>query len=65
MKKIPMFINGEWVYGAMDEAVLDIMNPSTGEVMAQITNASKTHVDEAVRAARVAFESEEWRKIKA
>ncbi|MGE7694149.1 aldehyde dehydrogenase family protein [Lysinibacillus sp. NPDC094177] len=64
MKKIPMFINGEWIHGGMSEALLDVMNPSTGEVIAQITNADKTHVDEAVRAAREAFESEEWRKIK-
>lgn len=64
MKKIPMFINGEWIHGDM-EALLDVMNPSTGEVIAQITNASKAHVDEAVRAARGAFESEEWRNIKA
>lgn len=64
MKKIPMLINGEWICGDM-EALMDVMNPSTGEVIAQITNASKIHVDEAVRAARVAFESEEWRQIKA
>ncbi|MEQ6354030.1 aldehyde dehydrogenase family protein [Lysinibacillus sp. M3] len=64
MKKIPMLINGEWIHGDM-EALLDVMNPSTGEVIAQITNANKIHVDEAVRAARVTFESEEWRQIKA
>ena len=64
MKKIPMLINGEWIHGDM-EALLDVMNPSTGEVIARITNAHKIHVDEAVRAARVAFESEEWRQIKA
>jgi len=59
-----MLINGEWIHGDM-EALLDVMNPSTGEVIARITNAHKIHVDEAVRAARVAFESEEWRQIKA
>jgi len=64
VKKIPMLINGEWIHGDM-EALLDVMNPSTGEVIARITNAHKIHVDEAVRAARVAFESEEWRQIKA
>lgn len=63
MRKIPMFINGEWVH-AQDEQLLDVTNPSTGEVLAQIINANETHVNEAVRAARLAFESEEWRKVK-
>lgn len=62
MKKIPMLINGEWVHG---EAVVDVRNPSTGEVMAQISNASKAQVNEAVCAARVAFESDDWRQWKA
>ncbi|WP_313471241.1 aldehyde dehydrogenase family protein [Lysinibacillus sp.] len=62
MKKIPMLINGEWVHGA---ALVDVRNPSTGEVIAQISNASKAQVDEAVRAARVAFESDDWRQWKA
>lgn len=62
MKKIPMLINGEWVHGA---ALVDVRNPSTGEVIVQISNASKAQVDEAVRAARVAFESDDWRQWKA
>lgn len=62
MKKIPMLINGEWVHGA---ALVDVRNPSTGDVIAQISNASKAQVDEAVRAARVAFESDDWRQWKA
>ncbi|WP_342443175.1 aldehyde dehydrogenase family protein [Lysinibacillus sp. FSL K6-0075] len=64
MKKIPMLIDGEWVHGDA-EAYLNVKNPSTGEVIAQISNASKEHVEEAVRAARVAFEREDWRQWKA
>lgn len=64
MQKIPMFINGEWVYGDEDR-LIDVTNPSTGEVLAQISNANENHVNEAIHAARIAFESEEWRKVKA
>lgn len=59
-----MLIDGEWVHGDA-QAYLDVKNPSTGEVIAQISNASKEHVEEAVHAARVAFEREDWRQWKA
>ncbi|MGE7090336.1 aldehyde dehydrogenase family protein [Lysinibacillus sp. NPDC048646] len=64
MQKIPMFINGDWVH-ADGEDLLNVTNPSTGEVLAQIINASEAQVNEAVRAARLAFESEEWRQTRA
>lgn len=64
MKNIPMLINGEWIYGDA-EVLLDVENPSTGEIIAQISNASQAHVEEAVRSARRAFESDEWRQWKA
>ncbi len=64
MKNIPMLINGEWIYGDA-EALLDVGNPSTGEIIAQISNASLAHVEEAVQSARRAFESDEWRQWKA
>ncbi|UZM97034.1 aldehyde dehydrogenase family protein [Lysinibacillus sp. MHQ-1] len=59
-----MLINGEWIYGDA-EVLLDVENPSTGEIIAQISNASQAHVEEAVRSARRAFESDEWRQWKA
>ncbi len=64
MQVIPMLINGKWVQGD-GQGLIDVVNPSTGEVLAQIKNASKEQVDEAVRAARHAYESEEWRQVKA
>jgi len=64
MQIIPMLINGKWVQGDGQE-LINVVNPSTGEVLAQIKNASKAQVDEAVRAARHAYESEEWRHVKA
>ena len=45
-----MLIDGEWVHGDA-QTYLDVKNPSTGEVIAQISNANKEHVEEAVRAA--------------
>ncbi|CAM5190617.1 Aldehyde dehydrogenase OS=Lysinibacillus sphaericus OX=1421 GN=LS41612_14225 PE=3 SV=1 [Lysinibacillus sphaericus] len=64
MQIIPMLINGKWVQGD-GQAFIDVVNPSTGEVLAQLKNASKAQVDEAVQAARIAVESEEWRQVKA
>lgn len=64
MQIIPMLINGKWVQGD-GQAFIEVVNPSTGEVLAQLKNASKAQVDEAVQAARIAVESEEWRQVKA
>ena len=63
MRVIPMLINGEWVYGE-DEQLIDVYAPSTGELIAQIVNARDVHVEQAISAARQAFESKEWRNVK-
>ncbi|MCW1928672.1 aldehyde dehydrogenase family protein [Bhargavaea beijingensis] len=63
MKKIQMLIGGRWVGGEKDEW-LPVINPSDGEQIAEIVNGTANHVDEAVRAAEAAFESEEWRAWK-
>jgi len=41
-------------------AVLDVLNPSTGEVIARIPNGTEEDVDRAVASARRAFEGKEW-----
>lgn len=64
MKRIPMLINGEWIGDDSDEW-LPVYNPSNGEQIAEIVKGNKSHVDSAVAAARVAFESDEWQKVKA
>lgn len=51
-----LFINGEWV-DSSDSSVLKTENPATGEVLAEIADASKEDVDKAVKAARDAFEN--------
>ncbi|MFE6167763.1 aldehyde dehydrogenase family protein [Viridibacillus arvi] len=63
MKRIPMLINGEWI-GDNSNEWLPVFNPSNGELIAEIVKGQKEHVDEAVHAAQVAFESDEWKKVK-
>ncbi|WP_017378548.1 aldehyde dehydrogenase family protein [Paenisporosarcina sp. TG-14] len=63
MIRIPMLINGEWV-GDDNHEWLPVFNPSNGEQLAEIVKGTKNHVDEAVTAANIAFESDEWKKVK-
>lgn len=58
-----MLINGKWV-GDDSNEWLPVFNPSNGELIAEIVKGKKEHVDEAVHAAQVAFESDEWKKVK-
>ena len=50
------YINGEWVNPATPND-FDVINPATEEVCAQISLGSETDVDNAVAAARAAFDS--------
>ncbi len=59
-----MFINGQFVE-AESGKTRDILNPATGEIMAQVPEADATDVDKAVKAARAAFDTGEWRKMTA
>ncbi len=44
------FINGEWVKGS-EESTAEIVNPATGEVIANIQKSTKEDVEKAVDAA--------------
>src|ERR1700760_1989152 len=59
-----LLINGEWVEGSR---TFESINPATGEVLAQVAEASPADVDRAVKAARAAFDDEsgKWRKMSA
>lgn len=59
-----LLINNRWVNSASGETFATV-NPSTGEEICQISAAGPTDVDQAVRAARVAFERGPWRKMNA
>ena len=54
-----LFIDGQQVE-AHGQGLLDVLNPSNGEVIARIANADDSDVDRAVKSARRAFESKEW-----
>lgn len=59
-KELPQnLINGSWV--DHDGPVLDVINPATGEVVAQQADTGSDEVDMAVRAARSAFAT--WRSV--
>ncbi len=53
-----MLINGQWVLGGSD-VELPVLNKFSGEVIAQIQEATPEQVQQAVDAAQVAFEGEE------
>ena len=55
--KTDLFINGQWVKGASS---LPVMNPSTGEIIAEISIADQAQCDAAITAAHDAFPA--WAK---
>src|SRR5882672_12690016 len=59
-----LLIDGQWQDSTQK---FDTINPATGEVLTQISTATKEHVDQAVTAARRAFEDRAapWRKLSA
>jgi phenylacetaldehyde dehydrogenase len=57
-----MFINNKWVE-AKSGKTLDVYDPSTGEVIAKVAAADKEDVDEAVMAARAAFDGGPWSQL--
>lgn len=53
------YINGEWVESVGRE-VFETKNPANGETLAKVQRGKAEDIDAAVKAARNAFESEEW-----
>lgn len=53
-KKYDLFINGEFVKSSSNETI-DVFNPSNGEMLSTITDATKEDVHNAVKVARKAF----------
>src|ERR1700754_2920346 len=52
------YIDGAWAPSSSQE-LLDVTNPATGEVIARVPLSTADEVEDAVRAARAAFE--DWR----
>ena len=57
-----MLINGRWT-GAVSGKTFQTHNPATGEILAEVAEGDKEDIDQAVRAARAAFESKSWRRM--
>src|SRR5512140_1191085 len=59
-----LLIGGEWIEGSKK---FNTVNPATGEVLTQVADASASDVDQAVQAARKAFDDPagKWRKMSA
>lgn len=57
-----LLIDGKWV-PAVSGKTLDVTNPATGELLAQVAEGDREDIDRAVAAARRAFESGTWSKM--
>ena len=59
MKTYNHFINGEWVEPIKNK-YFDTENPFTGEVWAKVARGCEKDADQAVKAAKAAFDSGTW-----
>jgi phenylacetaldehyde dehydrogenase len=57
------FINGQFVEGSTDERVA-VVDPTSGEPVGHVPAGDARDIDRAVKAARRAFESGPWRKMR-
>src|SRR2546425_1915976 len=60
MKNYRLYINGEFV-SPQSNLTIDVIDPSTTEVVARVPNAGAADVDRAAKAARAAFDEGPWR----
>ncbi|MBT2617481.1 MULTISPECIES: aldehyde dehydrogenase [unclassified Bacillus (in: firmicutes)] len=56
------YINGEWLDSASGETI-ETINPSNGEVIGRFQSATKEDIDQAVAAARQAFDHGPWSEV--
>ena len=57
-----MLIAGKWV-DALSEHTFSTFNPATGEVLCRVPEGHREDIDQAVKAARYAFEQGPWRTL--
>src|SRR6266849_691014 len=60
MKTYPLYINGEFV-SPEASATLEVIDPSTADVIARVPDAGAADVARAVRTARAAFDAGPWK----
>jgi len=61
MQTVKMYINGEFTMGSTP-VLMDVLNPATAQVMAQVPQATRQDMQAAIQAAREAFDQGEWRQ---
>lgn len=59
-----LFINGQW-RDASDGGLMDVHAPATGSLLTQVARGTTADIDDAVAAARTAFDSGEWSGLSA
>jgi len=64
VKQYQMYIDGRWT-GAANGATYEVVDPASEEVIARVPRAGVADAEEAVRAAREAFDHGPWPKMKA
>ena len=58
------YIDGEWVVPD-ESSLIEVKNPADGSVLASVPRCGQAEVDKAVKAAKKAFRSEEWKSLQA
>src|SRR5699024_7535680 len=58
-----MYMKGTWTKGSGTQTI-DVLNPANSEVSATIPRGTKKDINDAVAAAREAFNQEEWKQVK-
>jgi betaine-aldehyde dehydrogenase len=61
-RKWQLFIDGKFQDGASERT---LYNPASGERLCQVSEANKTHVEQAIKAARRAFDQGPWPRMTA
>jgi betaine-aldehyde dehydrogenase len=61
-RKWPLFINGKFEEGASER---ELINPADGSVLCKVSEASPKQVEQAIKAARKAFDEGPWPKMTA
>jgi len=56
------YIDGQWTTPS-SATVISVINPATEELIAEVAAANKKDVDKAVKAARKAFDSGQWKNL--
>lgn len=61
-RKHKLYIDGKWVHGTSGETI-DVVDPANARVVTQTIAGNASDVDDAVKAARRAFEGSAWRNM--